>query len=139
MLSHEKVALVTGAASGSGEAVVRELAHRGARAVILVDRSDRASALAASINESASRPLADAWVGDATDDAFRARVFEETAARHGIVHICVPAAGCDAAALELSSAPQPNAIAIRAIARSGSRCGARRGRTLVAPRDTAAA
>ena len=37
----QKVAIVTGAASGIGEAVVRELAYRGAKAVLLVDRSER--------------------------------------------------------------------------------------------------
>lgn len=88
-----KVAVVTGAASGIGEAVARELARRGARAVILVDRSDRAAGLAGSINEAAGRPVAEALVGDVTSDAFRVRVFDEVVARHGVVHICVPAAG----------------------------------------------
>ena len=32
-------------------------------------------------------------VGDVTSDAFRVRVFDEVVARHGVVHICVPAAG----------------------------------------------
>ncbi len=93
MQIRNKVALVTGAASGIGEAVARALADRGARAVILVDRSDRAADLARSINESAGRPVAEARVGDATSDTFRAAVFDEVVARHGVVQICVPAAG----------------------------------------------
>jgi NAD(P)-dependent dehydrogenase (short-subunit alcohol dehydrogenase family) len=93
MLIEDKVALVTGAASGIGEAVARELARRGARAVALVDRNDRAGDLARSINESAGRPVAEAWIGDTSDDVFRAQVFDKTVGRHGVVHICVPAAG----------------------------------------------
>lgn len=89
----EKVALVTGAASGIGEAVVRELPRRGIRAVILVDRSDRVFELARSVNDMAGREVAEAKVGDATDETFRARVYDEIVARHGPVNICVPAAG----------------------------------------------
>jgi NAD(P)-dependent dehydrogenase (short-subunit alcohol dehydrogenase family) len=93
MLIPNKVALVTGAASGIGEAVACELAYRGARALILVDRSDRVFDLARSINESAGKKVAEAKVGNTTDDAFRRSVFDDVVARHGIVHICVPAAG----------------------------------------------
>jgi NAD(P)-dependent dehydrogenase (short-subunit alcohol dehydrogenase family) len=101
MLILDKVALVTGAASGIGEAVARDLGQRGARALILVDRSDRVFELASSINEMMGRDVADAFVGDATDDAFRARVFDETIARHGVVQICVPAAGITRDALSV--------------------------------------
>ena len=45
-----KVAVVTGAGSGIGAAVCRELANRGARAVILVDRRDNVYELADSID-----------------------------------------------------------------------------------------
>jgi NAD(P)-dependent dehydrogenase (short-subunit alcohol dehydrogenase family) len=89
----DKVAVVTGAASGIGEAVVRELANRGARAVILVDRSERAFDLARAINEATGRAVAEARIGDTTEDAFRASVYDEIVARHGVAHICVPAAG----------------------------------------------
>jgi NAD(P)-dependent dehydrogenase (short-subunit alcohol dehydrogenase family) len=93
MQIQDKVALVTGAGSGIGEAVVRELAHRGARAIVLVDRSDRVFDLARSLNETIDRKVAEARVGDTIDDSFRRRVYDEVVARHGVVHICVPAAG----------------------------------------------
>jgi NAD(P)-dependent dehydrogenase (short-subunit alcohol dehydrogenase family) len=96
-----QVAVVTGAASGIGEALVRELADRGAAAVVLVDRSNRVVELARAINESAGRAVADARVGDTTSDAFRVGVFDEVVARHGVVNICVPAAGITRDALSV--------------------------------------
>jgi NAD(P)-dependent dehydrogenase (short-subunit alcohol dehydrogenase family) len=88
-----KIAVVTGAAGGIGEAVARLLVRRGAGAVAVVDRSDRAVEVACSINDAAGRAVASAHVGDTTSDAFRTRVFDEMGARHGVVDICVPAAG----------------------------------------------
>jgi NAD(P)-dependent dehydrogenase (short-subunit alcohol dehydrogenase family) len=90
---YQKVAVVTGAASGIGEAVAQELAKRGARAVMLVDRSDAVRDLAASINDSLGHTVAVAKIGDTTDQAFRKRVFNEAAEAYGPVTICVPAAG----------------------------------------------
>ena len=89
----QKVAVVTGAGSGIGEAVSRELADRGAKAVILVDRSDVVEDLAKSINEAAGRTAAVPRVGDTTDQGFRKTVFSETTEEFGPVTICVPAAG----------------------------------------------
>ncbi|MGD9634437.1 MAG: SDR family NAD(P)-dependent oxidoreductase [Pirellulales bacterium] len=88
-----KVALVTGAGSGIGAAVCRELARREAKAVILVDRRDTVYDLADSINSSIGRQIAEVKVGDTTNDTFRAQVFDEVTAQHGVVSICVPAAG----------------------------------------------
>src|SRR5262245_6743422 len=92
-----KVALVTGAGSGIGEAVARELAQRGVRAVVLVDRSDRVLDIARSINDGVGRgadgTLAEGRIGDTTDEVFRTRVYDEITAKHGVVNICVPAAG----------------------------------------------
>ncbi len=89
----DKVALITGAASGIGRAVAHELVKRGARTVILVDRSDAVFQLAELINKDAGREVADAKPGDTTNDTFRTQVYDEVTAQHGVVTICVPAAG----------------------------------------------
>jgi NAD(P)-dependent dehydrogenase (short-subunit alcohol dehydrogenase family) len=88
-----KVALVTGAASGIGEAVASELARRGVKAVACVDRGENVTLIARNINTSVGRPVAEAMIGDVTSAEFRARVFNQVRSRHGIVNICVPAAG----------------------------------------------
>jgi NAD(P)-dependent dehydrogenase (short-subunit alcohol dehydrogenase family) len=88
-----KVALVTGGASGIGEAVALELARRGVKAVALVDRGPNTTEVARAINAKAGRPVAEALVGDVTDVEFRARVFKHVRSNHGVVNICVPAAG----------------------------------------------
>jgi NAD(P)-dependent dehydrogenase (short-subunit alcohol dehydrogenase family) len=47
--------------------------------------------------------VAEAFAGNTTDEAFRFRVYDAIVARHGVVHICVPAAGItrDALAVRL--------------------------------------
>jgi NAD(P)-dependent dehydrogenase (short-subunit alcohol dehydrogenase family) len=87
-----RVALVTGAAGGIGEATACELARRGARALALVDRSERVAEVARAINAEVGRDLAEPFVGDAGSDEFRVRTYD-AASRHGVVQICVPAAG----------------------------------------------
>ncbi len=96
-----KVALVTGAASGIGEAVAKELAARGAKAVLLVDRSEAVNDLAKTINERIGRTVAIPQIGDTTDEAFRKRVFNEAEEQFGLVTICVPAAGITRDALSV--------------------------------------
>lgn len=98
---YQKVAVVTGAASGIGEAVARELARRGAKAVVLVDRSDDVEALSKDINASAGRAVAEPMVGDTTDEAFRKRVFNMATEKYGLVSICIPAAGITRDALSV--------------------------------------
>ena len=95
-----KVAVVTGAASGIGEATALELARRGAKVVALVDRSERVREVARAISDAVGRPAAEPFVGDTTDERFRAQVFDRAAAQYGVPSVCVPAAGIARAALE---------------------------------------
>ena len=97
----QKVAVVTGAASGIGEAVSIELARRGAKAVIMVDRSQAVLDTAKNINSEIGREVAISQIGDTTDAVFRKRVFEDAADNHGIISICVPAAGITRDALSV--------------------------------------
>ena len=101
---YQKVAVVTGAASGIGEAVAWELAKRGAKAVMLVDRSEQIDELASKINEKVGREVAIPKAGDTTDQAFRKRVFNDAWEEYGPVSICVPAAGItrDALAVKIN-------------------------------------
>jgi NAD(P)-dependent dehydrogenase (short-subunit alcohol dehydrogenase family) len=86
-------AIVTGAGSGIGQAVALELAQRGAKAVGLVDRSDRVIEVATGINNLMTAHVAEAWTGDATDEVFRRKTFDLMCAKYGPPRICVPAAG----------------------------------------------
>jgi NAD(P)-dependent dehydrogenase (short-subunit alcohol dehydrogenase family) len=95
-----KVAVISGAASGIGEALVLQFARRGARAVILADRSDRVLEVAHSVNEATGRAATEALVGDVISAAFRTQVFDR-AARYGLPVICVPAAGITRDALSV--------------------------------------
>ncbi len=88
-----KCAIVTGAASGIGQAVALELAERGARAVALVDRSENVLKVARMINDRMETPLAEAMIGDATDEEFCRKTFDLMCAKYGPPGVCVPAAG----------------------------------------------
>lgn len=93
MKIQNKVAVVTGAGSGIGEATGLELAKRGAKVVVAVDFSPKVLQVVRAINDAVGRVAAEAFVGDTTDAKFRARVFDEVSARHGVATIAVPAAG----------------------------------------------
>jgi NAD(P)-dependent dehydrogenase (short-subunit alcohol dehydrogenase family) len=99
-----KVALVTGAGSGIGEAVSHELANRGCKAVVMVDMGDQVFEVAKDINASLGRDVAFAKLGNTTDERFRVRVYDEATAAHGVVNICIPCAGItrDALAVKMN-------------------------------------
>jgi NAD(P)-dependent dehydrogenase (short-subunit alcohol dehydrogenase family) len=107
-----KVALVTGAAGGIGEATALELARRDVKAVVLVDRNPNTPQVAQSINDVVARDVAYAIVGDATDAEFRAKTFDQVVARHGVVNICVPAAGITRDALAVKTDKETGQAAI---------------------------
>lgn len=99
-----RVAVVTGAGSGIGAAVCRELAKRGVQTIVMVDRRDHVYDLADAINSEMGRQVAEVKVGDTTNDTFRSQVFDELTSRHGVATICVPAAGItrDALAVKMN-------------------------------------
>lgn len=83
----QQIVIITGAASGMGEATARMFAEAGAQ-VVLVDRNEEgAQRLAVEIG--AGEPL----VGDVSDSAFCDHVVAETLARHGHVDVLINAAG----------------------------------------------
>jgi NAD(P)-dependent dehydrogenase (short-subunit alcohol dehydrogenase family) len=107
-----KIAVITGAASGIGQAAALELANRGVKGIALVDRSDAVHALAKQMQQMPGQPMVLPFVGDVTDPAFRRRVFDEMIRKCGVVSICVPAAGItrDALAVRLDKTTGKAAI-----------------------------
>ena len=101
-----KVAVITGAASGIARAVAGELARQGARAIGMVDVNEAVSEAAQAINRKTGREVAVPFTGDVTDNDFRRRVFKELTEDRGLVNICVPAAGItrDALAVKVDKA-----------------------------------
>ncbi|TNE91303.1 SDR family NAD(P)-dependent oxidoreductase [Porticoccus sp.] len=89
----DKVAVITGAASGIGQAVSTLLAERGVKKIAVVDMTDRIDAVAADINAQAGRDFAVPFQGNVTDAEFRQSVYDQMEKDHGVVSICVPAAG----------------------------------------------
>lgn len=88
-----KVAVVTGAASGIGYATCFELAKRGIKGIAMVDQSDNIEDSAAQINGQVGRQVASGFQADVTDEQARHQVFDGAVERYGQVNICVPAAG----------------------------------------------
>jgi 3-oxoacyl-[acyl-carrier protein] reductase len=88
-----KVAVITGGASGIGRAVATAMARRNVAAVALVDMSPAVDEVAAALNAEIGREFVVPFQGDTTDAPFRAGVFDTISRRHGPVSLCVPAAG----------------------------------------------
>jgi 3-oxoacyl-[acyl-carrier protein] reductase len=88
-----KVAVVTGAASGIGRAVARELAQRGAAAIGVVDLTECIASMSSELNAGCGREVAVPFQGDVTDPAFRGHVFDAMVGSRQRVSIVVPAAG----------------------------------------------
>ena len=104
MQIQDRIAVVTGGASGIGRAVSLELARKGIKICAVVDQSREAEVTAEQINNEINRDVAFPYCGDVTDDAFRTRVYTEICSKFGPVSICVPAAGItlDALAVKIN-------------------------------------
>ncbi|MGY8813735.1 MAG: SDR family NAD(P)-dependent oxidoreductase [Gammaproteobacteria bacterium] len=89
----DKVAVVTGAASGIGKAVCQQLVKSGIKSIAMVDISHDIEKTAADINASANQDIAIPYQGNTTDASFRSMVYDELCAKYGMVNICIPCAG----------------------------------------------
>ncbi|MCP1335465.1 SDR family NAD(P)-dependent oxidoreductase [Futiania mangrovi] len=85
----DKVAVVTGGASGLGEAVVRDFAAQGARVAIFDLNADRGAGIVADLGSD----RVSFHAVDVTDEASVTRALDEVVAAHGAVHVCVNCAG----------------------------------------------
>ena len=81
-----KIALITGSASGMGAATARLLADAGARVTIVDRNADLATQTALEMD-------ATSITGDVSDPAFCERAVEEVISRHGRLDVLVNAAG----------------------------------------------
>ena len=82
---HDKIAVVTGAGSGIGEATARLLARRGATVAVLDVRADAAQTVCEAIEEEGGRAMA--ACADVSSEDEVARAMAEVAARHGRIDI----------------------------------------------------
>jgi len=99
-----KVAVITGAASGIGHAVCLDLAARGVKAIAMVDMNEEVNTASALINKESGRQVTVPFIGDTTDEAFRHQVYDTMEKHFGVVSICVPCAGItrDALAVKMN-------------------------------------
>ena len=88
---HDRVALVTGAATGIGEATARLFAEHGAQVFLLDFDAARNEAVAASIRSQSGR--AEAFAVDVTDGPAVAAVARAAIERHGRIDVLVNNAG----------------------------------------------
>jgi NAD(P)-dependent dehydrogenase (short-subunit alcohol dehydrogenase family) len=108
----DKIAVVTGAASGIGHAVCLDLVSRGVKAIGMVDMNEEVNIAAEQINREAGVTCAIPFHGNTTDSDFRTRVYDTLCEQHGIVNICVPCAGItrDALAVKIDKETGKSAI-----------------------------
>jgi NAD(P)-dependent dehydrogenase (short-subunit alcohol dehydrogenase family) len=59
----------------------------------MVDHHESVTKAAQSVDQALNRAVAVGYSGDVTDPAFRGRVYKDLNEKHGVVNICVPAAG----------------------------------------------
>ncbi len=71
----DRVALVTGGASGIGRAVSFELAKRGVKAIAMVDITPDIEIAAEQVNSEVDAKIAIPFQGDVTDEKFREEVY----------------------------------------------------------------
>jgi len=88
-----KVAIITGGASGIGNATCLKLAEEKVKAIGVVDQADNVEAVCAEANTQLGGEILIPFRGDVVDSSFRERVFGEMESRFGPVGLCVPAAG----------------------------------------------
>ena len=87
-------AVVTGAASGMGEQLAHQLAERGCRAVVLVDRdADRLAGVAAAVRAAHPAVTVDERVADLADTAAIGPLAEQIVADHPRITLLVNNAG----------------------------------------------
>ncbi|WP_432542978.1 SDR family oxidoreductase [Kineococcus sp. SYSU DK002] len=89
--TERKIVLVTGASSGIGEAVARELAGAGHHVVLAARREDRLEQVAADITRAGGSASTAAL--DVTDAGSCVRVVDEVVARHGRLDVLVANSG----------------------------------------------
>jgi NADP-dependent 3-hydroxy acid dehydrogenase YdfG len=87
----DRVALVTGASSGIGEATALALAEAGAKVAIVARREDRLQALAARLRELGTEPLV--LVADLLNEHEAQRIVADTEAHFGRLDILINNAG----------------------------------------------
>lgn len=87
----DKVVVVTGASSGIGREAARAFAARGAVVMAVARRADRLAELVEACR--ADSPESDFLAGDLGERAFAEHVIDETARRHGRLHVLVNNAG----------------------------------------------
>jgi NADP-dependent 3-hydroxy acid dehydrogenase YdfG len=86
-----KVALVTGASSGIGEATAIELAKAGATVAVAARRADRLTGLVKRIEDAGGKAVA--LAGDMTVEAEAIKAVEDTVAQLGRIDILINSAG----------------------------------------------